>query len=104
MQLYTCIGVYFQLSVLKTIVALSKQYLPDKKVYAAIGNHESAPVNRYTHRLQIFIHLTLSLSSLSFPPPFITGERSNQWLLDALAEQWGSWLPADAQATIKKCV
>jgi len=37
----------------------------------------------------------------SFPPPFITGEQSLSWLLDTLAEDWGIWLPADAQETIK---
>ena len=33
-----------------------------------------------------------SVILVSFPPPFITGENSNSWLLDAAAELWDSWL------------
>ncbi len=39
----------------------------------------------------------------SFPPPFVTGEKSNQWLLDAAADQWSDWLKdEEATNTIKK--
>ena len=31
-------------------MALFHKYLPDKMLFAAIGNHESAPVNRYIIR------------------------------------------------------
>ena len=60
-----------------------KKYLPDKIVYPSLGNHESAPVD-------------------SFPPPFITGSQSNQWLLNEAAELWGAWLTEEAQETIKR--
>ena len=36
-----------QLFVFKTLVAMLKKYLPDKIIYPTLGNHESAPVNRY---------------------------------------------------------
>ena len=62
---------------------LFSKYLPDAKIYPAVGNHESSPVN-------------------SFPPPFVTGKDSHQWLRDSLAKNWGRWLPADTQETIKK--
>ncbi len=39
----------------------------------------------------------------SFPPPFVTGEKSNQWLLDAAADQWSDWLKdEEATNTIKR--
>ena len=38
-----------QLSILANITSLFKKYLPGKPVFFAIGNHESAPVNRYLH-------------------------------------------------------
>jgi len=38
----------------------------------------------------------------SFPPPFITGANSNQWLRDAFADHWKIWLPDDALQTVKK--
>ncbi|XP_064389066.1 sphingomyelin phosphodiesterase-like isoform X2 [Halichondria panicea] len=73
-----------QLYVLKTLVGLLKKYLPDKIIFPTLGNHESAPVN-------------------SFPPPFVTGEKSNQWLLDAAADQWSDWLKdEEATNTIKR--
>ena len=39
----------------------------------------------------------------SFPPPFVTGHNSGQWLRDALAKAWSDWLPSDTLDTIKKC-
>lgn len=65
-----------------------KTYLPDKMVYPTFGNHESVPVN-------------------SFPPPFITGSQSLDWLLDPTMELWGQWLSklpewSDVQQTIKR--
>jgi sphingomyelin phosphodiesterase len=72
-----------QLYILKVITDFFKTYLPNKIVYPALGNHESAPVD-------------------SFPPLTITGPNSNQWLRDALAEYWSNWLPSDTIATIKK--
>ena len=40
----------------------------------------------------------------SFPPPFVTGPNSGQWLRDAMAKAWSGWLPSDALDTIKKWV
>lgn len=71
-----------QLRILNTIVQLILKYFPGKMVFPAVGNHESAPVN-------------------SFPPPFVKGNRSNAWLLDALALNWSHWLPSDTQQTIR---
>ena len=31
----------------------------------------------------------------SFPPPFITGDNSNQWLLDAYQVDFFHWLPSN---------
>lgn len=44
-----CIRKYFltQISALKYAVQMVRRYLPELKVYPAVGNHESAPVNRY---------------------------------------------------------
>ena len=42
--------------------------------------------------------------SCSFPPPFVTGPNSGQWLRDALAKAWSGWLPSDTLDTIKKWV
>jgi sphingomyelin phosphodiesterase len=58
-------------------------------VFPCLGNHESAPVN-------------------SFPPPSLAEGRnasapsSNQWLLDAVADQWTSWLPSSAIETVRQ--
>ena len=66
-----------------------RKYLPDKRVFPSLGNHESAPVNRYIAGVS---NTRSSVILVSFPPPFITGENSNSWLLDAAAELWESWL------------
>ena len=44
------------------------------------------------------------LPSRSFPPLFVTGPNSGQWLRDAMAKAWSGWLPSDALDTIKKWV
>ena len=44
------------------------------------------------------------LPSRSFPPPFVTGPNSGQWLRDAMAKAWSGWLPSDALDTFKKWV
>ncbi|RMX37741.1 hypothetical protein pdam_00006577 [Pocillopora damicornis] len=62
---------------------LLEKYMPGVTIFPAVGNHEGAPVN-------------------SFPPPFITGDNSNQWLRDALANDWIQWLPNDTIPTIHK--
>ncbi|KAL5489340.1 hypothetical protein EMCRGX_G018423 [Ephydatia muelleri] len=70
------------LDVIGVTYDLIRKYLPDKPVYSAIGNHDTNPVN-------------------SFPPQFITGNLSEQWLYEGLAEQWKDWLPEDALTTLK---
>ncbi|XP_066507582.1 sphingomyelin phosphodiesterase [Hoplias malabaricus] len=73
-----------QLNELTTISRLIRKYLgPSVTVYPAVGNHESTPVN-------------------SFPPPFVHGNRSSQWLYDTMAEEWTPWLPAGALETLKR--
>lgn len=71
-----------QLTSLSTFTNYMLKYLPNKKVYSAMGNHESAPVN-------------------SFPPPFITGNNSESWLYQAAAESWLHWLPQETSITIE---
>ncbi|XP_004366050.2 sphingomyelin phosphodiesterase [Capsaspora owczarzaki ATCC 30864] len=71
-----------QLTSLHTACNLMRTTLPGITVYPTVGNHESSPVN-------------------SFPPPYIKGEQSNQWLLDAFATEWATWLPASTMDTIR---
>ena len=59
------------------------KWFPGVKVYPALGNHESSPVD-------------------SFPPPFVTDKNNNKWLLNSLAEEWGHWLPESCKDTIRK--
>lgn len=70
-----------QIARLKIYTDMVKKYLPDKMVYNAIGNHESAPAN-------------------SFPPPYISGNQSEKWYYDALAASWENWLPPETLETI----
>lgn len=72
-----------QIAALDYANKLIVEYLPGLKVFPAVGNHEGAPVN-------------------SFPPPFVTGPDSNQWLRDSLADHWKIWLPDYALPTIYK--
>lgn len=68
------------------VTALDKlfvQYLPNKPVYACVGNHETAPIN-------------------AFPPPGVPGQDMG-WLYGALAESWGKWLPLSAIDTVLRC-
>ncbi|XP_024261778.2 sphingomyelin phosphodiesterase [Oncorhynchus tshawytscha] len=71
-----------QLSELTVITRLIHRHLGNLKVYPAIGNHESTPVN-------------------SFPPPFVHGNRSSRWLYDTMAEEWAPWLPEQALKTLR---
>ncbi|XP_021346360.1 sphingomyelin phosphodiesterase-like [Mizuhopecten yessoensis] len=70
-----------QLTSLQTYTKLFKKYLPEKVVFNALGNHESAPVN-------------------SFPPDFIKDNQSISWLYEALTDSWGTWLPKAARQDI----
>ena len=59
-------------------------------MFPTFGNHESVPVN-------------------SFPPPFITGSQSLDWLLDPTMQLWGHWLSklpewTQAQQTIMRYI
>ena len=63
--------------------------------------------NMYTHIYNNIVQVwsTLCCCSFlfySFPPPFITGENSNQWLLNAYQTDFSHWLPSDTASTIKK--
>ncbi|EHB06723.1 Sphingomyelin phosphodiesterase [Heterocephalus glaber] len=71
-----------QLRALNTITDLVKKFLGPLPVYPAVGNHESTPVN-------------------SFPPPFIKGNHSSNWLYEAMAKTWEPWLPAEALQTLR---
>lgn len=71
-----------QLRALTTITDLVRKFLGPVPVYPAVGNHESTPVN-------------------GFPPPFIKGNQSSQWLYEAMAKAWEPWLPADALHTLR---
>lgn len=64
-----------QLAVLKLLVGMFKQYLPNKPVYPALGNHESAPES-------------------SFAPhyPDLPEQFSIDWLYFALADEWADWI------------
>ncbi|XP_053313908.1 sphingomyelin phosphodiesterase [Spea bombifrons] len=71
-----------QLNALETITGLIRKYLGPVKVYPAVGNHESAPVN-------------------SFPPPYVRGNLSSSWLYEAMATAWAPWLPEGALRTLR---
>lgn len=43
-----------QLDILTKCVDLMHKYLPNKTVFPSLGNHESAPVNRYLLQLTNF--------------------------------------------------
>ena len=62
-----------------------KYYFPTTPVFPALGNHESAPVNY-------------------FPPPFIKGNASIDYLYEELDKEleWSAWLPNNTSSTIKK--
>lgn len=57
----------------------------DTPVYAAVGNHESAPVN-------------------SYPPSSIYNEPGAdiQWLYQTLYDSWSHWIPTDDLGTVLK--
>ncbi|XP_003465367.1 sphingomyelin phosphodiesterase [Cavia porcellus] len=71
-----------QLRALNTITDLVKKFLGPVPVYPAVGNHESTPVN-------------------SFPPPFIKGNQSSNWLYEAMAQTWEPWLTTEALQTLR---
>eukprot|EP01137_Pigoraptor_chileana_P007391 Opistho-2@52926 len=72
-----------QLAAIQSSTDILLKYFPNTRVFPSLGNHEGAPVN-------------------SFPPPYITGDDSDDWLLDGLVKSWSSWLPTDTISTIKQ--
>ena len=72
-----------QVEVIRTISSMLEQFMPTADIYPAVGNHEASPVN-------------------TFAPPSVTGNLSDQWLLDILADTWQHWLPDTALATVRK--
>ncbi|XP_065838310.1 sphingomyelin phosphodiesterase-like [Oscarella lobularis] len=72
---------YDQLHVLDVVIKLLLKYFPNKVIYPALGNHESAPVN-------------------SYPPPFVKGQNSEAWLYNAIVKDWSPWLPNETTPTL----
>ncbi|XP_076437537.1 sphingomyelin phosphodiesterase-like isoform X2 [Babylonia areolata] len=72
-----------QTGLLYNLTAMLNMYFPHTPIFPAVGNHESSPVN-------------------SFPPRFVTGSQSIQWLYDALARAWSSWLPEEALESVRR--
>ena len=58
-------------------------------------------LRNYNTTLRRLIKMIL-IVFVSFPPPYVTGSESDNWLLDTLAEDWSVWLPEHTKATIKK--
>lgn len=71
------------LTAMTTVEKLFLTYLPGKKIYNTLGNHESSPVN-------------------SFPPDYIQGYDAQTWLYEATAKLWSNWLPDDTMADIRR--
>ena len=79
-----------QLDMMANVTDLMVTYFDNKTVFPSFGNHEGVPVN-------------------SFPPPYITGDQSVEWLYNASAERWAVWLDRYPEwptinATIRRCV
>ena len=73
-----------QLNHLQNLTDQLLHHLPGIRVFPALGNHESFPVN-------------------SFPPRYIDDAVDDiSWLYDKLAEVWSPWLPAESIETVKK--
>ncbi|XP_067671282.1 sphingomyelin phosphodiesterase-like [Haliotis asinina] len=70
-----------QLAALDRLVSYFDKYLPGKQVYFCAGNHDTAPCN-------------------SFPPDYIKGNLSQEWMYAAMATHWTRWLPGDTKETI----
>jgi len=70
------------LSVDSYIIDTFQHYLPNMKMFPAMGNHEAVPVNE-------------------FAPRSIGGYFNMSWLYTGLAERWADWLPADAVAQVE---
>ncbi|XP_046643241.1 sphingomyelin phosphodiesterase-like isoform X1 [Daphnia pulicaria] len=71
------------LYVLRETVRQLTFYFPNTRIFPALGNHESAPVN-------------------SFPPPNIEATHTMDWLYDELDLLWRRWLPDSTSPTVRK--
>ncbi|XP_078493661.1 sphingomyelin phosphodiesterase [Ciona intestinalis] len=74
-----------QIDKLRRWTDLLKKHFPTTPVYAAVGNHESAPVN-------------------SYPPHSIYDQpgADTQWLLDTLYDSWSNWIPEADMGFVKQ--
>ena len=72
------------IDLMETQARLLVDYFPGIVVVPAIGNHESVPIDQFPPR------------SVDEP------EYSISWLYDALAEQWGRWLPESALVELRR--
>jgi len=71
------------LYVLRETVRQLTFYFPKARIFPALGNHESSPVN-------------------SFPPPNIEAQYSMDWLYDELDLLWRRWLPDSTSPTVRR--
>uniref|UniRef100_A0A914XPI5 Sphingomyelin phosphodiesterase n=1 Tax=Plectus sambesii TaxID=2011161 RepID=A0A914XPI5_9BILA len=68
------------------ITATLLRYFPNTPIYEAIGNHEGVPEDAFApHSL----------------PASIYEEQGPGWIYDALATNWGHWLPPTTQSQIQ---
>jgi len=71
------------LYVLRETVRQLSFYLPKARIFPALGNHESSPVN-------------------SFPPPNVEAQYAMDWLYDELDLLWRRWLPDSTSPTVRR--
>ncbi|KAJ8912496.1 hypothetical protein NQ315_004003, partial [Exocentrus adspersus] len=89
------------LKILKDTVKQMSDTFPGAPIFPALGNHESAPVNRQMlwTRADIINHVNIS----NFPPPFVDSPDSSiVWLYDELDVQWKKWLPSSVSNTVRR--
>jgi sphingomyelin phosphodiesterase len=85
------------LELLSNLTTLLLKYFPGVPVFSATGNHEEVPTDKFV-AIQFLCCQTIYSS---FPPRGVPEKFSHDWLYEALAENWGKWLPADTLETIK---
>uniref|UniRef100_A0A1I8IV72 C-type lectin domain-containing protein n=1 Tax=Macrostomum lignano TaxID=282301 RepID=A0A1I8IV72_9PLAT len=74
-----------QVDIYRNFTALLRKYFPNVAFVAALGNHESVPVN-------------------SFPPRYIKGNESMDWYYPALWEFLSPWVPSDQKENVLKWI
>lgn len=72
-----------QVSALYALTEMLQKYFPKTRIFPSLGNHESFPVN-------------------NFPPQYVNGTSSINWLYSALRKAWSPWLPDDALDTVSQ--